>query len=393
MRRTAIAAGLLIAITVAVAAVDVELEYVGDITALTGECFIRVLRLDSETIEGPDGEPVTAYIGSLELAGGEHAVQLTTEPEGPILRVDLDGSGELVRTEWDMVFVDGSFLANVPLTIVYEDGAQAPYQIFLKWSPFLPTAITFCRNSYREGEVTLGERTLRMGIVDADTDGRYDILAGGVLLIDTDGDGELLATGDSHEMFFLDDRFNVDGTTYEIAAVAVDGSAARIEESEEFAPPKPPLLSGFPAPAFSGSSPEGESILLAGFAGDVVVIDFWAGWCGPCIRELPTLRTLLEDFGDLGVSILGINMDRTLAEAQAAVEANAIDWPQVFDGADGPIGRLYRIEGIPMMYLVDAEGVIVTRGLRGQDLLDAVAELLGVTEESEDASDQTEPEG
>jgi len=365
-------------------AVDVELEYVDDITALTSECFIRALRLDAVALEADGAEPLHVLDGAISLAARGHGLRIAPGQDQPLLYVDVDGSGDLVRTEWDRRLVDGSFLANVSLTLTYEDGSHAPYRIFLVWYPFLPTAVTFCRNTYRQGEVTLGDRTIRIGVVDADTDGRYDILEGGVLLIDTDGDGALLATGDSHEMFFLDDPFNVDGVTYEVTSVSPNGGRAKIEVSDQEVAAKPPLLPGHPAPEFSGPSLADEEISLADVLGQVVVIDFWAGWCGPCVRELPTLRTLRADYGERGLTILGVNLDKTVEEFEQAVAEHAIDWPQVFDGAGGPIGDLYRIEGIPMTYLVGADGTIVARGLRGQELIDAVSDLLGVPEEAQE---------
>lgn len=376
MRRTLLAGLALLLGGLWASAVDVDLAYVDDITALTSECFIQVMRLEGVLVEDEDEEPFEALVGRLKLAEGEHVVRITAEDEGPILLVDLDASGELTRVEWDRILVDGSFLADVSLTLTYEDDVRAPYRVFLVWSPFLPVAMTFCRNTYREGEAALGERTLRVGIVDADTDGRYDLLEAGVLLIDTDGDGELLATGDSHELYFLDEPFNVDGTTYEVVSVAPDGSGAQIALSQEQVEPKPPLLAGFPAPAFTGSNQAGEELSVEAFAGDVVVLDFWAGWCGPCIAELPTLREILSTYGDRGLAVVGVNMDRTSAEFEEALAEHAIDWPQVFDGADGPVGDLYRIEGIPMTYLIDSDGIIVDRGLRGQRLIDAVVALL-----------------
>lgn len=358
-----------------------ELAYVDDITALTDRCCIRAIVLDGALLTDDEGEPYEVFIGRLELVEGGHTVQIMAEPESPVLRADLDGAGELVRTEWERVLLDGSFLANVSLTLTYGDGEESAYRLFLMWTPFLPTMMTFCRNSYREGDVTLADRAVRVAVVDADTDGRYDQLDGGVLLIDTDGDGELLATGDSHERFFLDESFNVDGVPYGVDSVSEDGSWIRVEESTEWVPAKAPLLPGFAAPGFSAMDSSGQTVSLSAFRGGVVVLDFWAGWRNPCIEELPTLRQLLAELGDRGVAVLGINVDRTPGEFDDAVAEHGIDWPQIYDGPNGPISTLYRIEGIPMTYLIDADGVIVSRGLRGERLLDAMADTLGEGDE------------
>jgi thiol-disulfide isomerase/thioredoxin len=368
---------ILLASSLYLSAIEADLAYVDDITTLTDACYIRAIKLDDALLTDDAGEPYEALVGRLELADGEHTVQITAEPEGPALRVDLDGTGELVRTEWERVLLDGSFLADISLTLTYGDGKASAYQLFLVWTHYLPTVMTFCRNTYREGQVTLGNRRIAVAIVDADTDGRYDRLDGGVLLIDTDGDGELLATGDSHERFFLDEPFNVDGVTYEVDAVSDDGSWIRFEKSEEQVAAKAPLLPGFAAPDFSAMDSSGQTVSPTALRGNAVLLSFWAGWCGSCIAELPTLRQVVSAFGDQGVVVLGINVDRTAAEFDAAVAEHGIDWPQIYDGPVGPIGTLFRIEGIPMAYLVGADGVIVARGLRGQRLLNAVADVLG----------------
>jgi len=391
-------------VTLSVHAIEGELAYVDDITSLTGQCYIRAIKLDpveqsepeepQEPDAGQDMTPATVREGILEIAAGEHAVRVVVEGESASLWVSLaaDANGPLVQVEWERLLVDGTLLANVQLQVTYSDGSTGPYRLFLMWSEFLPTVVTFCRNSYREGVVALGERAVRIGVIDADTDGRYDILEGGIVLVDADGDGDLLATGDSHERYFLDEPFNVDGITYQVASISEDGSTVVLEESEASVPPKAPLLPGFIAPGFEGPNEEGETVSLADYLGNVVLLDFWAGWCGPCISELPTLRELVDTYGDQGVTVLGINLDRSLGDFLVALADQEIDWPQIFDGSDGAIGALYRIEGIPMTYLLDADGTIVARGLRGDRLIEAVAAMLAPQETETDPSAE-EPEG
>lgn len=155
----------------------------------------------------------------------------------------------------------------------------------------------------------------------------------------------------------------------------------RVEESPEPVAPKVPLLPGFAAPSFAAVDAFGESLSLEEFRGRIVVLDFWAGWCAPCVAELPTLRRVVAEFGDERVVVLGINLDRDVDAFRAAVAEHGIDWPQIYDGSGGPIGNLYRIAGIPMTYVINADGVIVARGLRGERLLDVVAEELRPTAE------------
>jgi thiol-disulfide isomerase/thioredoxin len=396
MRRSvgALVLSVLIVSLPAFAEIESNLSYVDDITALTDQCYIQAIKL--EIVDDPEGDEdsIARWLeGTLGFASGAHAVRITTESGEAELWVDRDGGGVLTRTEWERVLVDRTLLANVELELTYEDGDTEPYRVFLMWNAFLPTVLTFCRNSYRDGTAPLGDREVRLAVVDADTDGRYDVLEGGILLIDADGDGELLATGDSHERFLLDEPFNVGGTTYRVASVSSRGDEIRIGVSDVAVAPKPPLLPGFEAPDFSWTDEAGETISLGSYRGRVVVLDFWAGWCSPCIAELPILRTLVLDFGDRGVVVLGINLDRSPAAFEAAVAENDVDWLQVYDGSDGPIGALYRIEGIPMTYLIGEDGVIRARGLRGESLIDAVAELLGPDPDGDDSGSGDSEEG
>ena len=80
-------------------AIEADLAYVDDITELTEECYIRAIKLDGVLLKDDAGEEYEALVGRMELAQGEYTVRITAEPEGAVLRVDLDGPGELVRAE------------------------------------------------------------------------------------------------------------------------------------------------------------------------------------------------------------------------------------------------------------------------------------------------------
>jgi len=390
IRRALAGSALLGAIAVVAFGYEANLSYAEGIAELTGACFIRGIKLDAEPQSGVDWTDAKgdALYGTLPLAEGRHAVMLDWIAEWVELYVDADRTGRLTRFEWDRMLADGSLLASVPLELVFQDGATAPYRLFVMWSPFTPTVLTYCRDTYREGKIGLGTRAYDLIVIDEDSDGRYDRLDGGILLIDVDGDGHLLASSDSHERFHLDAPFNLDGAVYRVTSVAADGSRVRIESSDEDVQPKPPLLVGFPAPSFEAADAEGEPFSIEKLRGRIVVMDFWAGWCDPCIAELPTLRAIGEAYGDSEIVIVGINLDRSLAAFEEALDEHGIDYRQVYDGPDGPINTLYRIEGIPMTYVLDADGIIRGRGLRGEELLETVAALL---QEEADGNEPTDP--
>ncbi len=370
-------------------AYEAELGYVEGVSELTGSCFVRGIKLGEEPSEPIDAPPLQgeALYGFLPMGAEDHAVVLDRSEAGAVLYADTARSGTLEPFGWDRMLGDGSLLTTVPLEIAYDDGATAPYRMIVMWNPLAPTMLRYCRDTYREGRIELATRSYRLAILDEDSDGRYDRLAGGMLLIDADGDGNLLAASDSHERFELNVPFNLGGIVYEVHAVSRDGSSIEIRESDADVPPKPALLVGFPAPDFDAVDAAERPVSLSALRGEVVVLDFWAGWCGPCIAELPTFDEIEERYGDEGVVLLGVNLDRSVDAFEAAVDQLGIESRQIYDGPNGPVNTLYRVDGIPMIYVIDRDGVIRGRGLRGGDLVEAVGMLVA----EEDGTGEAQP--
>lgn len=134
------------------------------------------------------------------------------------------------------------------------------------------------------------------------------------------------------------------------------------------------------APDFSAPNPEGEMVSLKESLGKITLIDFWASWCGPCRVENPNVVALYNEFHDKGLNIIGVSLDRE-DQRNKWIEAIATDkltWTQVSNLQfwQDPIARQYNVQSIPATFLLDAEGRIVAKDLRGQQLRDKVAELL-----------------
>ena len=131
---------------------------------------------------------------------------------------------------------------------------------------------------------------------------------------------------------------------------------------------------------FTMKNPEGESISLSDFAGKgkYVFIDFWAAWCGPCIGEMPNVVEAYEKYKDKGLEIVGVSLDSDKENWISRIESLNMTWPQMSDlnGWKTEAARLYAVSAIPHTVLLDKEGKIIAKNLRGEELQEKLAELL-----------------
>ena len=110
-----------------------------------------------------------------------------------------------------------------------------------------------------------------------------------------------------------------------------------------------------PAPDFTLKSLSGKNIKLSEQRGDVVMINFWASWCGPCLQELPALEHLHQRYKDLGFTLLGVNVEQDLKEAKEYLKKVGVTFPILFD-VTNQVSDTYAINGMPTTYLVDRDG-------------------------------------
>ena len=116
-------------------------------------------------------------------------------------------------------------------------------------------------------------------------------------------------------------------------------------------------LTGQTAPDFVLKSATGENLRLSEYRGDVVMINFWATWCGPCRQEMPLLDELYTRYQRVGFNLLGVNIDDDSRRAMAMVNELGISFPVLFD-EDKKVSKLYEVEAMPLTILLDREGTV-----------------------------------
>ena len=135
--------------------------------------------------------------------------------------------------------------------------------------------------------------------------------------------------------------------------------------------------SGSIAPDISLPDPDGKTQTLSSLRGKIVLLDFWAGWCGPCRRENPNLVAAYAKYHDKGFEIFQVSLDKTKPEWLAAIKQDGLNWIHVSDLKfwSSPVARQYGVQSIPANFLLDKEGKIIGSNLRGAALGEALAKL------------------
>lgn len=134
------------------------------------------------------------------------------------------------------------------------------------------------------------------------------------------------------------------------------------------------LAMGQKAPEFSFPTPDGKKNLgTKDFKGKFLIVDFWASWCGPCRGEVPNMKKIYADYKDKGVEFLGVSIDSKDADWKKALAEEEMPWPQVCaPGSGKDIMKEYQFSGIPYIILLDKEGNIIAKNLRGEKMREAI---------------------
>jgi thiol-disulfide isomerase/thioredoxin len=249
----------------------------------------------------------------------------------------------------------------------------------------------------REGDVTLNGKKYKAMLSDDMASGDFRGPQAGAakaaaagpggsgvrFMIDVNGDGKVDSRG---EMFDAAKPFNIKGTSWKLSDMTPAGSfkIAKSDEAVAEIQPPPDHSVGKKITPFKASRTDGTAVNFpADYKGKVVMLDFWATWCGPCMGEVPGLVKEYNEFHPKGFEILGISLDQPNAadKVKSVTVEKGMTWPQVYDGKfwKAEIADLYGINSIPSAFLVDGDtGEVLANGgsLRGDQLAATVKAAL-----------------
>lgn len=158
----------------------------------------------------------------------------------------------------------------------------------------------------------------------------------------------------------------------------LDQAKARKKEILEGMAQEAKIANGRKAPDFAFPDVNGKKWSPKDFKGKYLIVDFWASWCGPCRQEIPHLKELYKKYKEKGLEILAVSVDAKTADWKKAMDDEKMSWPQVHAQESKPVMASYLFSGIPYLVVIDKEGNIIEKNLRGASLDKKLKEIFGM---------------
>ena len=188
------------------------------------------------------------------------------------------------------------------------------------------------------------------------------------------------------EVFMVENKVNKDSIidVYESLSNRIKVSDVGKNIADLLVQYSDPIEIGETAPDFTGPSITGSNVTLSEEVSkySVTLLDFWAAWCRPCRVENPNLVRLYKSYNDSGFNIIGVSLDRTQEQWEQAVEDDNLPWTQIsnLNFWNDPIARRYSIRAIPQSYLINNEGLVIGKNLKGNDLEEKIKFALSLND-------------
>ena len=355
--------------------------------------------------------------GSFRLGNGPQSTYTVVldEPEGGAAKIYLDTNrnGDISDDgdgDWGQSRSKGRVMHGVKeLTLraswgdAKHEKSSGDYGVAFYRFPDIPNVLLMYRQGVRTGEVTIDKKQHKARLVENDADALYS------KPLDDEGKSAVKGIDASRPVWLLIDMedkgffgspinirspFKLGGKNY-VAKVEPDGSKLRFEESKrepvvaKVSESKPLLKAGVTAPNFLAQAWGGADLHLSDYKGKVVILDFWATWCGPCQQSMPHVEKLYQSVKDKGVIVLGLCVSDEKASYEKWVPEHLDKFH--FQFAYDPAGRnsaknislnLFNVTGIPTTYVIDKEGNVADAivGFEGDDdkRIEAALKKLGI---------------